>query len=29
MNVFAEYAKHIPSELFLFDWALERQINVC
>ena len=24
-----DYAKHISSELVLFDWALLRQINYC
>ena len=29
INALADYAKHISSELVLFDWALLRQINVC
>ena len=28
MNALADYAKRIPRELVLFDWALSRQINV-
>ena len=28
MNAHADYAKRIPRELVLFDWALSRQVNV-
>ena len=28
MNALADYAKHTPRQLVLFDWALSRQINV-
>ena len=29
MHALPDYAKRIPSELVLFDWALLRQINAC
>ena len=29
INALADYAKHICSELVLFDWALLRHINIC